>query len=448
MRLAAEAKRIEVEASVAPELQPIVCDPNRVQQIIHNLLNNAVKFTPEGGRVVVSVRQSAQSVRITVMDNGQGIAPAFLPHVFNHFRQEDQSKNRHHGGLGLGLSIVKHLVELHGGTVQADSEGEDRGATFTVSLPLRASDLSSEAVVSVPRRPEISLTPIATTTSAVPVDMLLDALAIMGGRKVLVVDDDECNCEPVARILKESGVIVRTATSGHAGLNLVAEFDPDLVISDIGMPGMNGYEFVRQIRNLGTVSQSVPCIALTAYARPEDRDEAMKAGFNEHMSKPFDTIQFVQAVSRLRRSFRMITEGPATAGRELQPNPRSRVSCHILLAEDNKMIAEMIQAALFQAGYRVSVAETIAQGLAIADDSRVDILLSDLHLKDGMGWDLLARLQAERRIPAIAMSGYADEAYVSKCKAAGFSEYMVKPVDTDELIRAVSRLLARTTGPE
>jgi CheY-like chemotaxis protein/nitrogen-specific signal transduction histidine kinase len=287
VRLAAETKGITLNASLDPQLRPITCDPNRMQQIIHNLLSNAVKFTPEGGKVNTRVEQSGNCVEISVADNGQGIAPEFLPYVFHQFRQADQSNSRHHGGLGLGLAIVKHLVELHGGTIRAQSQGLGQGATFTVSLPYYPAPL---------RRVMDDI----VAAGDLDVAVLEGDLTMLRGRRILIVDDDENNCELVARVVEESGATARFATSGEQGLILLAEFQPDLVISDIGMPGMNGFEFVRRIKaNGGGGGASLPCLALTAYARLEDRDEALRMGFDEYLSKPFNSVQLAQVLNRL-----------------------------------------------------------------------------------------------------------------------------------------------------
>jgi PAS domain S-box-containing protein len=295
VRLAAQAKHIQVEASLDPRLEPTTCDPNRIQQVVHNLLSNAVKFTPEGGQVHVGVARSGGGVRIEVKDTGQGISPEFLPHVFDQFRQEDGSITRRHGGLGLGLTIVRHLVELHGGTVDAHSDGIGHGAVFAVWLPAMQSARPGDAESRLPRRPVIDE---AVAAAAAEDGGTREALSLRGWR-VLVIDDDPGNAELVARVLADVGAVSRSARSGEEGLEVVGEFQPDLVICDISMPGMNGYEFVRRIRGRSGACASLPCVALTAFARPEDRVEALRSGFNEHLAKPFNVAQLAGAMSRL-----------------------------------------------------------------------------------------------------------------------------------------------------
>lgn len=287
MRMAAQAKDITLDSFLAPDLREIICDPNRLKQILQNLLSNAIKFTPQGGRIIVVAEQLPTCLRIAVEDNGEGIDPAFLPYVFDQFRQADQSKSRFHGGLGLGLSVVKHLVELHGGTVRADSEGVGRGAKFTVLLPCPSAIMSPELMAA------------GAPGQDIPHPQDLDREAIRG-RRVLIVDDDRNSCDFVARFLEDEAAITFTAYSGEEALRVFEQIQPDLVISDIGMPGMNGYQFVRQLRDKPH-GRTLTCIALTAYARPEDREDALRAGFDEHVSKPFGPGQLARALANISR---------------------------------------------------------------------------------------------------------------------------------------------------
>jgi PAS domain S-box-containing protein len=276
LRPAAEAKGIQVTKVLAPDTGPIKGDPARLQQTVWNLLSNAIKFTPKGGKVEIRVARTEGSVQITVSDTGPGIPEKFLPYVFDRFRQADNSTTRAHGGLGLGLAIVKHIVEMHGGTVEVDSK-EGKGATFTVRLP--AADFTTNT------------SPAAV---AEPVTRLKNV-------KVLVVDDDPTSCEIVRRILLNHDAQVAIAQSADEALPLLQEFDPDVLISDIGMPGKDGLTFIREIRRLESVSQGPrrPAIALTAFARAEDRIRVLQAGYNMHVAKPIDPRELLAVVGSL-----------------------------------------------------------------------------------------------------------------------------------------------------
>jgi CheY-like chemotaxis protein len=253
-------------------------DPARLQQVIWNLLSNAIKFTPKGARVQVTLRRTASSAEIVVSDTGVGIKPEFLPHVFDRFRQADNTITRQYRGLGLGLSIVKSLVELHGGTVEAASPGEGLGATFTVRLPLIAVQ---------PRDETVSLMPPDTATGPG-----------LAGLHVLVVDDELDAREMVACVLRERGATVTLAGSAAEGVRAFQESRPDVIVSDIGMPGQDGYDMIRQIRAISP-GVTVPAAALTALARPEDRRRALLSGFQTHVAKPVDGLELVAVVAAL-----------------------------------------------------------------------------------------------------------------------------------------------------
>ncbi len=283
LRPAAEAKNVRVAKVLGP-VQPISGDPARLQQVLWNLLANAIKFTPKGGRVNVVLERVNSHVEIVVSDNGEGISPEFIPHVFDRFRQQDASQTRRHGGLGLGLSIVKNLVELHGGSVRVQSEGLGHGASFTVILPL------------VPLRQDGSARqhPGAALDTRCLVNVELD------GVRVLVVDDERDSLELVRRLLKECKADVLIASSAEDGLQLVSEDAPDVIVSDIGMPGKDGLEMMRELRARSTAKQArIPAIALTAFARSEDRTRAMLAGYQIHLSKPVEPQELLAAVANL-----------------------------------------------------------------------------------------------------------------------------------------------------
>jgi CheY-like chemotaxis protein len=253
--------------------------------VIWNLLSNAVKFTPKNGKVQVLLERVNSHIEISVADTGVGIQPEFLPHVFERFRQADSSTTREYAGLGLGLSIVKHLVELHGGTVRAESAGEGHGATFVVRLPL--------SVVRSGRRSEERVHP------QTPDPHFSDfKLADLSGIKVLVVDDEADARDLIKRVLEECGAEVLTAGSATEALRMVEENKPHVLVSDIGMPGTDGYEFLRRVRALGEAKGGkVHAIALTAFARSEDRTRALRAGFIYHVSKPVEPSELIAIVA-------------------------------------------------------------------------------------------------------------------------------------------------------
>jgi PAS domain S-box-containing protein len=294
VRVTAEVKGVMLGMTLDQHAGCVRADADRLQQVVWNLLSNAVKFTGQGGRVDVRLRRLDDVVEITVSDTGRGIPPEFLPYVFEWFRQADASSTRVHGGLGLGLAISRQLVELHGGTIRAESAGEGRGATFTVELPVTGT--------------------VADCQSAGMAASDTPAVAALRGRRVLLVEDEPETRKAIERVLRECGVRVVTADSAAAGLELFAgtEGEPfDLLISDIGLPVQNGYEFMRRVRELEREHVSglvTPAIALTAYARKSDRTEAMVAGFQVHLAKPVDPVRLVEEASRL------VTGGRGVAG--------------------------------------------------------------------------------------------------------------------------------------
>jgi signal transduction histidine kinase/CheY-like chemotaxis protein len=282
-RPAAEAKGIEFEVDLGGGGMMVRADGDRLQQVVWNLLSNAVKFSTKNAKVSARLARIASDVELAIADEGIGIAAEFLPHVFESFRQYDTSSKRSHGGLGIGLSIAKHIVELHGGNVEARSEGLDRGATFIVRLPVNA--------LSSPTRESLTHVPATkpTSTEAVP---LLEGEGIC----VLVVDDDPDARELVKTLLQLHGMKVSTASSAAEALVQLSAFAPDLIISDIGMPDVDGYEFIRSLRTLPSKHRDTPAIALTAFSSREDRERALVEGFNVHLAKPVETMMLVQAV--------------------------------------------------------------------------------------------------------------------------------------------------------
>jgi PAS domain S-box-containing protein len=285
IRPSAEAKDIWLRVSTDPLAGPVSGDPNRLQQVIWNLLTNAVKFTPKGGRVEVVLQRQGAQLELGISDSGIGIAPDFLPHVFDRFRQADSSITRSQGGLGLGLSIVKQLVELHGGRVHARSDGVDRGTSFIVVLPL--------AAVSCPPQDEH----LAARSPASPPPVVNVTLR---GLKILVVDDEPDARDLVKQLLGDCHAEVHTASSATEALLVLQRTRPDLLLSDIGMPERDGYQLMRDVRRLlPEHGGNTPAIALTAFARSDDRTRAMLAGYQVHMSKPIEPYDLLATVASL-----------------------------------------------------------------------------------------------------------------------------------------------------
>jgi CheY-like chemotaxis protein len=257
----------------------VLGDANRLQQVVWNLLSNAIKFTPSRGRVEIKLERLNNNTQIIVRDTGKGIVPEFLPHVFDYFRQENSSTTRVFGGLGLGLAIVRHLVELHGGNVTASSAGVDQGATFTVTLPLMNVASSESEDLGLPRdEPNLE------------------------GIRVLVVDDEQDTLELIVFILEQYGASVQAATSATEALNILVNVQPDVLLSDIGMPEMDGYMFIHQIRSLcPEQGGEIPAIALTAYAGESDHQQILLAGFQKHVTKPVEPAFLANAIATLLR---------------------------------------------------------------------------------------------------------------------------------------------------
>jgi signal transduction histidine kinase/CheY-like chemotaxis protein len=288
IRPAAAAKRLDLQVALEDRPACVSGDTGRLQQVIWNLLSNAVKFTPAGGRVSVAVEGLGSQIRIQVKDSGIGIPPAFLPYVFDRFSQVDSSTTRRHGGLGLGLAIVRHLVELHGGTVRAESEGEGRGTTFTILLPMRAirEEKSREEQAEEGEEPGSPALPLVA-----------DALK---GIKVLVVDDEADARDLVRSVLARAGALVDTAGSVNEAMEALTSARYDVLCADIGMPGEDGYELIRQVRLLPAgCNGSIMAVALTAYGRAGDRARALAAGFQQHASKPVTPHDLTAAIRGL-----------------------------------------------------------------------------------------------------------------------------------------------------
>jgi len=280
---AAEAKCIAIVRHL-DEVEAITGDKDRLQQVFWNLLSNAVKFTPRDGRVTVRLSRTGEDAIISVEDSGIGISPDFLPYVFDRFTQADGSATRRHGGLGLGMAIVRHLVELHGGTVCAHSEGENRGTTFTATLPMR---------VAVAEEP-------LETFETPPESNVSEPLPNLDGIRILVVDDEADSRGFLSALLEEHGATVRVAGSTGEAIDIFTAGPPDVLVSDIAMPGQDGYDLIRLVRDLAPHDGGrTPAVALTAYVRAEDADAALTAGYQRHIRKPVIVSELIGAVAAL-----------------------------------------------------------------------------------------------------------------------------------------------------
>jgi PAS domain S-box-containing protein len=290
VRPAANAKQITVTTAIDPSASPAVCDNVRIQQVVWNPLSNAIKFTPQGGRVQVVLDREESQARITVSDNGQGIEPGLLPYVFDRFRQADSSTRRKLGGLGLGLSIVKHIVEHHGGTVLACSDGKGRGATFVVRLPVQAVQISSrtadvnpsEGEQAARKRPETKGTEIE-----------------LSGIRILVVDDEVDALRLVGKVLAEAGASITMAGSVREAMVAVEREVPHILISDLGMPDEDGFDLIQWVRGGGHTAEQLPAVALTAFANKGHEDSALLSGFQIHVAKPIDPDHLIAVVGSL-----------------------------------------------------------------------------------------------------------------------------------------------------
>ena len=296
VRPAAEAKGIKLDTRLEASAGTIQGDPSRIQQVVWNLLTNAIKFTPRGGQIRVALERVGGEVEISVSDSGRGIDPEFLPHVFERFRQADARPTRATGGLGLGLAIVRHLAELHGGWVRAESEGEGKGATFRVRLPAASRSTEDE--------PSLIAGWMPPPTRAAPTPPSFERPRSLAGATVLVVDDEHDTLEFIRAVLEECRARVVTADCAKEGLRLVEEVRPHVLISDIGMPGEDGIQLLTRVRALSREKGGrVPAVALTAFARAEDRARIMLSGFQMHVPKPVEAAELVAVVAALLKRF-------------------------------------------------------------------------------------------------------------------------------------------------
>jgi len=310
VRPAADAKAIQIKVSLDPAVGPLRGDPNRLQQVAWNLLSNAVKFTPNGGEIHVHLKHGDQGAQIVVADNGSGISPDFLPFVFDRFSQAEGHITRRHGGLGLGLAIVRHLVEMHGGTINVESPGEGQGATFTVELPFTSADSLDhdpvethdpvEAHDSVESRPEKQAAEAGPGLVSEQPGTPAEGCRNLDNLRIMVVDDDPDTLQVLAMALTQAGASVKACSSATEAFDTLGTWSADLLVSDLGMPGEDGYSLIRRVRALEPeMGRTVPAIALTAFASLADRARALSEGFQMHVSKPVEPVRLISAIAQL-----------------------------------------------------------------------------------------------------------------------------------------------------
>jgi CheY-like chemotaxis protein len=291
---AAEAREITLDVQLDPSASKAMCDPIRIQQVVWNLVSNAVKFKPKHGTVRVTLARHNSSLRIQVIDNGQGINPDLLPYVFQRFRQADSSTRRRFGGLGLGLSIVKHLVEGHGGTVTAQSAGEGRGSTFTVRLPIKAVQIDES-----PETPEDARGGAGDSEGKPVAGRASPPLVRLDGLRVLVVDDEADARRVLVKVLEGVGAIVAAAGSAAEALAALHMMKPEVLVSDLGIPDQDGYDLIREVRRRGHHASDLPAVALTAFVHKDDAREALSAGYQVHVPKPVDPHDLTAIIASL-----------------------------------------------------------------------------------------------------------------------------------------------------
>ncbi|MEO8432572.1 MAG: response regulator [Acidobacteriota bacterium] len=437
MRPAAEAKGIQIllEDRLADGEDGIMADADRLQQIVWNLVSNAIKFTPKGGRVSVRVAGDDAKVEIRVSDTGQGISSEFLPRVFERFRQADSSTTRRHGGLGIGLAIARHLVELHGGTISAESDGASLGALFTVTLPRTAP--GAAAIPEAEPAPEQEAAAVDH-----PSGMSLE------GVRVLLVEDERDGRDLIEEVLRASGARVSTAASAEEGRTALAAFSPDVLVSDIGMPGEDGYSLIRSIRARPDERGRVPALALTAYAREEDRLRSRRAGFDGHLSKPLDPAELVAAIERLLSASKETNRLTPPSPEAVKPAAGAE-PVRILVVEDDLDSREGLKSVLEIWGHSVDVAEDGAAGIEKAVRDRPGIVLIDIGLPEIDGYEVAARIRqalAGAEIFLIALTGYADAQARHRAIESGFDAHVTKPVDFGKLSTLLSVRVAALSG--
>ena len=444
-RPAALAKNLTLDLLlVDPSAVTIIGDASRLQQIATNLLTNAVKFTPAGGSVTVSTASTESHVELIVTDTGQGIDPNFLPHLFDRFSQADGSSARRHGGLGLGLSIVKNLVELHGGTITASSAGAGRGSSFRVRLPRTPgpSESAASGLVRDEAKQQVGGRS-GDTGNAQELDL--------HGISVLVVDDHADVAEVQRRLLCEYGASVTTALSGEQALQSLRARSFDALLSDLGMPGMDGYELMAQVRSgLGLGPHQLPAAAVTAFLRPEDRLRALRKGFQVFIQKPVSPAALARAVRdlvQLKRSTGADVDPPAAAAQVSQmsraPAP-SPARLRALFIEDNADAREHIGWQLEEAGLALVTCASAEEGLLEFGKGAFDLVVTDVSLPDMTGVEFAKRvLEASPLTWLVFSTGYSMDNRLSDLGPN--VRALLKPFDMEDLHRVVAEVRAAVT---
>jgi PAS domain S-box-containing protein len=417
---AAHAREVRLEHDLDPAAASVSGDADRLQQVVWNLLSNAIKFARPGGRVRVTLRRAGAQSELSVADDGPGIRREFLPYVFERFRQADSSSTRPHGGLGLGLAIVRHLVELHGGTVDA-ANGAEGGAIFTVRLP------RAPAVPSVAVSPSEPVQPAAQPEQP----LWLESAPSLQGLRVLVVDDEPDSRDMVATVLELAGAEALVAGSAADGLSILKREKPDVLLSDLEMPGEDGYSLIRRVRALPAEEGGVtPAAALTAYAGAEHRTKTLLAGFQLHVSKPVQPAELAAVVASL--GVRSLSG----------PDGRAR---RVLIVEDDADAADALEALLSSEGFETRVAHDGSAALTAASSFRPGVVLLDLGLPGMGGIEVARRLRENGGAPGlrlVALTGHASSEDVARSREAGFDRHLVKPLSMTELKNALDALFA------
>jgi CheY-like chemotaxis protein len=424
MRPAADGKQIELrfENGVSGDEDEMVGDPDRLQQIFWNLISNSIKFTPAHGRVTVALRRVDGSFEVEVTDTGQGMTREFLRHAFDRFRQADSSVTRAHGGLGIGLAIARHLTELHGGSIAAESAGQGLGSRFLIRLPAVALGVEQAAGP----EPEEYAPPASA------------AMTSLDGVRVLLVEDQWDSRELMAEILLSAGCEVEVAGSAAEALERLAEARPDVLVSDIGMPGEDGYSLLRRIRQGEAPGSTLPAIAVSAYAREEDRIRALSAGFQMHLAKPFEPAELVAAVARVAG------DRPGTLA-----SGAARSELHVLVIEDDPDLGEGLKRLLELAGYEVELVADGPSGIERALERRPLVALVDLGLPGVDGYGVARKLRSlvpREEMSLVAISGLSRRDDIGKAVESGFDDYIEKPVSFDRLDAVLGARLAAVRG--
>ena len=427
---AIRAKKLQVHLADFSESQHVelYADPQRLQQIFWNLLSNAVKFTSEGGGIHITISRAKSDVMMEFRDTGVGIVKEFLPFVFEPFRQMDGSTSRKFGGLGLGMSISKNLVELHGGTISVQSEGIGLGTAFKIQMPLLQLELQ-EPSKSTAHRPKASM-----------YDVNLSEM------RILIVDDDPQTLQLMTEAFNQSGAVIRISESATKAYDILKEWIPDLLISDIAMPEKDGYWLIEQIRAIPELAR-VRTIALTAYSTALDRANALTAGFDMFVAKPIEP-------SELLNTAKTLLQKPSAIKSSSRPQARSVGASElfgkkILLVEDDLLSVEALRLALENEGSNIRATFKAAEALATLQDWIPDIIISDLGLPDEDGYSLIKKIHALPAlfglpIPAVALTGYGKEEG-ERALAAGFDVYKSKPVDPDTLISLLKEIIRKNS---